>query len=59
LRENVVASLVLIIVLVGVLAGVIIYRNISVGQAKVVFREFPCASMAKPDRVVRLNRFTF
>ena len=50
---------VLAIIFVGVLAGVLIYRNTSIGQAKVVFREFPCASMAKPDKVVRLNGFTF
>jgi uncharacterized protein YneF (UPF0154 family) len=58
LRWKVVSILVLII-LMEVLAGVIIYHHISVGHAKVMFHEFPCASMAKPDRVVKLNGFTF
>ena len=59
MRGNIVLVLVLAIILVGVLASFVIYRNISVGRAEVMFHDFPCASMAKPDRVVRLNGFTF
>ena len=47
------------VVFVGALAGTLTYQRINTAKAEVVFREFPCASIAKPDRVVSINGFTF
>ena len=52
--------IVIVIIILGVgLADAFLYQSTNKLKAKVMFHEFPCASMAKPDRVVNLNGFTF
>ncbi len=54
-------SVILFIILIfGILiTSALVYQYTSVVGARVSFRKFPCASIAKPDKIVNVNGFTF
>jgi len=59
MRRAVLVPLLVILIVAIASAGFFTYGYLTKPQAEVAFRELPCASIAKPDKVVELSGFTF
>ena len=59
MRRAVLVPLLAVLIVAIAIAGFLAYDYLTSPKAEVAFKDFPCTSIAKPDKVVEVNGFTF